>query len=55
MYFEIIAERCGHQADAVTDRAKRDFWLSASEAQEYGLVNKIVSAKSDLNFNPANL
>jgi ATP-dependent Clp protease, protease subunit len=50
MYFEIIAKRCGRQVGEVTDRAKRDFWLSAAEAKEYGLVDKIITKKSELGL-----
>lgn len=50
MYFDIIAERCGRAADEVTERAKRDFWLGAGEALEYGLVNKIISKRSELDL-----
>jgi len=53
MYFDIIAERCGHESDAVAERSKRDFWLSAQEAADYGLVSKIVVAKSELGFGPS--
>lgn len=48
MYFEIIAQRCGRKVDEVTDRAKRDFWLSAEEAREYGLIDRIITNKSEV-------
>ena len=50
MYFDIIAERCGHEADAVSNKAKRDFWLGADEAKSYGLVKDIIDKRSDLPF-----
>ena len=50
MYFEIIAERCGHKAAEVADKAKRDFWLSSKEAEAYGLVSRIVNKKSEMGF-----
>lgn len=50
MYFDIIAERCGHEVNEVTEKARRDFWLSASEAAEYGLVSQIITKKSDLGL-----
>lgn len=52
MYFDIIAERCGKDAEAVAEKAKRDFWLSAKEAEDYGLVSKIIAKKTDLPFSP---
>ncbi|MEZ6189569.1 MAG: ATP-dependent Clp protease proteolytic subunit [Planctomycetota bacterium] len=50
MYFDIIAERCGHKAANVQDKAKRDFWLSAEEARDYGLVDKIITSKHELGL-----
>lgn len=50
MYFDIIGERCGHDAQAVTERAKRDFWLGADEAKSYGLVSDIITTRSELPF-----
>ena len=55
MYFDIIAERCGHKADEVADKAKRDFWLGAEEALDYGLVSKIVTSRTELDLNPGNM
>ncbi len=50
MYFDIIAERCGHAPGAVADKAKRDFWLGSQEAADYGLVSQIVSKKRDIGL-----
>ena len=50
MYFEIIAKRCGRSVEEVTSKAKRDFWLSAQEAKEYGLIDKIITKKSELGL-----
>lgn len=50
MYFDIIAAACGHESQAVSDKAKRDFWLSADEARDYGLVSKIVTSKKELGL-----
>ncbi len=55
MYFQIIAERCGRDLAAVTERARRDFWLGAAEAKDYGLVKEIITKKSELPVNPAAL
>jgi ATP-dependent Clp protease protease subunit len=52
MYFDIIADRCGKDAQGVSDKAKRDFWLSAQEANDYGLVSKIVTKKSEIPLGP---
>ena len=50
MYFEIIGDRCGRAAADVAEKAKRDFWLSAEEAREYGLIDKIITKKSELGL-----
>lgn len=52
MYFDIIGDRCGHEPNAVSDKAKRDFWLGAEEAASYGLVNSIITKKSEMPFSP---
>ena len=50
MYFDIIGERCGHEAAYVSDKARRDHWLSADQAKEYGLVKDIITTRSELPF-----
>jgi ATP-dependent Clp protease protease subunit len=52
IYFDIIGERCGKTSEEVTERAKRDFWLSAEEAKEYGLIDRVITSKSELGFGP---
>jgi len=47
-YNRIIAEACGKSIDEVTEAARRDFWLDAGSALEYGLVDKVISKRSDL-------
>ena len=42
IYFEIIGERCGRDVDAVTKKARRDFWLGAAEAKEYGMIDEVL-------------
>lgn len=48
-YFDIIATACGKQAPVVTEDARRDFWLNAGEALEYGLVDKVVTKRNELD------
>ena len=43
-----IARETGHPLTKVLDDIDRDFWMSAIEAQEYGLVSKIVEKQSEL-------
>ncbi|MBL9080014.1 MAG: ATP-dependent Clp protease proteolytic subunit [Planctomycetes bacterium] len=47
-YNKIIAEACGKSASDVLEAARRDFWLDAGQALEYGLVHKVVKARSEL-------
>jgi ATP-dependent Clp protease protease subunit len=47
-YNKIIAEQCGKSAEAVLEAARRDFWLDAGQALEYGLVNKVVRKRDEL-------
>jgi ATP-dependent Clp protease protease subunit len=47
-YNRIIGEACGHKPEAVLEAARRDFWLDAGQALEYGLVHKVVVKRSEL-------
>jgi ATP-dependent Clp protease protease subunit len=44
----LIAEETGRKVEQVSDDTDRDYWLSAEEAQEYGLVDKIISGRKEL-------
>lgn len=45
---EIISLETGTSLDKVVKDTDRDYWLSADEAISYGLINKVVSKRSDL-------
>lgn len=47
-YNSIIARETDKDVDQITDDCDRDFWLSASEAKDYGLVGNIVEKSSDI-------
>lgn len=47
-YNTIIAQETGKSVDTITIDADRDFWLSASEAKDYGLVGKIVQKCNEI-------
>ncbi|MBL8729910.1 MAG: ATP-dependent Clp protease proteolytic subunit [Planctomycetes bacterium] len=47
-YNKIIAEACGKQAADVLEAARRDFWLDAGQALEYGLVTKVIKKREEL-------
>ena len=45
---EIFAGQTGQPLDKVEDDTDRNFWMSAKEAQDYGLVGQIVVSDSDI-------
>ncbi len=51
-YNRIIAEACNKTLEEVTESARRDFWLDAGHALEYGLVTKVLRNRKDLPVNP---
>ncbi len=44
----ILAEETGQPLERITADTDRDYWLSAEEAIEYGLISKVISQESDL-------
>jgi ATP-dependent Clp protease protease subunit len=49
-YNEIVARETGKTVDQVTKDADRDFWLTAEEAQKYGLVGKIIRSYAEMGL-----
>jgi ATP-dependent Clp protease protease subunit len=45
---QIFADQTGQPIEKVEEDTDRNFWMSAKEAQEYGLVGKIVGSFSDV-------
>ena len=45
---KLLAEACGKTFEVVQEDTTRDFWMSAEESLEYGLIGKIVTNKSEL-------
>ena len=43
--FELLGEFCDKSPEQVTEDASRDFWLSAEEAVEYGIIDEVVKTK----------
>ena len=43
--FELLGEFCGKPADVVEKDSTRDFWLSAEEAVEYGIIDEVIRTK----------
>jgi ATP-dependent Clp protease protease subunit len=48
-YNEIVAETTGKALDVVEKDSDRDFWLGPVEAKEYGLVDRIVKTRAELD------
>lgn len=47
-YNRIIGATCGKKPEDVLEAARRDFWLDAGQALEFGLVHKVVETRGDL-------
>ncbi|MFO1077772.1 MAG: ATP-dependent Clp protease proteolytic subunit [Planctomycetota bacterium] len=47
-YNRIIADACNKKPEDVLESARRDFWLDAGQALEYGLVCKVVSKREEI-------
>lgn len=45
---KIFAKATGQPLERIAADTERDFWLSAEEAVEYGLVNKIVTTEAEI-------
>lgn len=45
---ELIAEQTGKSIEQITDDSDRDHWFTASEALEYGFIDKIVTGSGDV-------
>ena len=45
----VIAAQTGQSLDKVAEDTQRDYWMSAEESVDYGLVGKIVSNVDDLS------
>jgi len=46
---KILAAECGQPLDKVSEDTIRDYWMSAEEAKDYGLITTIISSASELN------
>ena len=45
----IIADRTGQSVERVGEDTQRDYWMSAEESVEYGLVGKIINDISEVS------
>src|SRR5690625_1549709 len=44
---QLIADRCGQPYEKVAADTERDFFMSANEAKDYGIIESILGEKSD--------
>ena len=45
---KILAERTGQPLEKIAEDTERDYWMSAEESQEYGIVGKIIETIDQL-------
>ena len=45
---KLIADETGQPLERVAQDTDRDYWMSADEAIEYGIVNRIVKSASEI-------
>jgi ATP-dependent Clp protease protease subunit len=50
--YEILAHHTGKDIDQIEDDADRNYWMSAAEAKDYGLVDNVLNPK-DLDNLPS--
>lgn len=53
MLNELLAQHSGQSIDKIKEDTERDYYMSAQEAVEYGLIDKVISSISE-NKNTAN-
>ena len=45
---QLLAEECGQELKNVEKDTVRDYWMTTSEALEYGLISRMITSKDDL-------
>jgi ATP-dependent Clp protease protease subunit len=43
--YEIISDRSGQSFDRVSKDSDRDYWMTASDAKKYGMIDEIVTKR----------
>ena len=43
--FQIISEHSGRSYDEVWKDSDRDYWMTATEAKEYGMIDEVLEKK----------
>ncbi len=44
----LISDETGRQVEKVSEDTDRDFWMTAEEALEYGLISKVLNSRKDI-------
>jgi len=44
----LLAKETGQKLERIEEDTNRDYWLSADEAKEYGLIHRVISKTSDI-------
>lgn len=46
---KFLAEECGQNIEKIAEDTIRDFWMTAEEALDYGLISKIITDRKELS------
>lgn len=46
---DLIAKETGQPFEKVENDTRRNFWMDAAEAQQYGLISRVIKAKKELD------
>ena len=50
---ELMAKNCKQPLERVEKDVERDYWMSAAEAKEYGLIDEVITSKKATDKKPA--
>ena len=45
---QLLAEETGQKLEKIEEDTNRDFWLSAEEARKYGLIDRVIEGRSEI-------
>ncbi len=45
---KILAENCGKSYEEITEATDRDNWLTAEEAKEFGIIDRVVTKRTEV-------
>jgi ATP-dependent Clp protease protease subunit len=45
---QLLAQKCDQPLEKVTEDTKRDYWMSAQESLDYGLIGRIIERSTEL-------